>query len=49
MTEQQEKELILIIKEISKELSDIKLEVKKQREELESIKYSLAGGNMFSN
>ena len=49
MTEQQANELISIIKEMSQELSAIKLEVKRQSEELESIKCSLAGRNMFSN
>ncbi len=39
MTEEQAKEMILILKEIHQDISDIKLEMKKQKEEIEDIKY----------
>lgn len=42
MTEQQAKELILIFKEMSEEISCIRLEMQKQREEIEGIKNVLS-------
>lgn len=41
MSEDNERELIAIMKEISRNISDIALEMKFQKKELEEIKYQI--------
>ncbi len=41
MSEDNERELIAIMKEISRNISDIAFEMRSQKEELEEIKYQI--------